>query len=222
MPSMDFLVHHLLRSSVDRHPDREALVDGQRRLTYAQVRHQVEALAGALTALGVEPLRPDWRATTGLASNRHRLARQLRGGRRLCADSCLALSATGRCTLRRIVKLKVLITQQAHWRRLQNEPAHVPAFEHVILTDGTDPQNSHPPIHSWTELMAPLMRPRCRLASTETWQPFSTPPVRPDCPKASCSATPTSSPVRPSSAIISRSASDRILGVLAVQLRRRV
>lgn len=51
---MDFLIHHMLRSSAARHPEKEALVHGNERLTYAQVERTVNALASGLTSAGIQ------------------------------------------------------------------------------------------------------------------------------------------------------------------------
>ena len=50
---MPYLVHHMLTESTARSPDREALVDGGRRLSYAAAAQQVGAIAAHLQALGV-------------------------------------------------------------------------------------------------------------------------------------------------------------------------
>jgi len=51
--AMDFLVHHLLRSSADRFPEKEALVHGDQRLTYAKVARQTAGLAHGLKRAGL-------------------------------------------------------------------------------------------------------------------------------------------------------------------------
>jgi acyl-CoA ligase (AMP-forming) (exosortase A-associated) len=51
---MDFLLHHMLTSSANRFPDKEALVHGSDRLTYAQVEMMVSGLAAGLRAAGVQ------------------------------------------------------------------------------------------------------------------------------------------------------------------------
>ena len=51
---MDFLVHHMLRSSAARHPGKEALVHGSQRLTYRQVERAVNALGYGLKNAGIE------------------------------------------------------------------------------------------------------------------------------------------------------------------------
>lgn len=51
---MDYLVHHMLRTSVERFSDEEALVEGERRLSYLAVWETVSALADNLRQHGIE------------------------------------------------------------------------------------------------------------------------------------------------------------------------
>jgi acyl-CoA ligase (AMP-forming) (exosortase A-associated) len=51
---MDFLVHHMLRASADRYPDKEALIQGVHRLTYAELARRTSGLAAGLRKAGVE------------------------------------------------------------------------------------------------------------------------------------------------------------------------
>ena len=51
---MDFLIHHMLLSSAERYPDKEALVDAAQRLTYAQAATQCAAIASGLREVGVK------------------------------------------------------------------------------------------------------------------------------------------------------------------------
>jgi acyl-CoA ligase (AMP-forming) (exosortase A-associated) len=51
---MDFLIHHMLRASARRHPDKEALVHGEERLSYREVDRRVTALADGLRGAGTE------------------------------------------------------------------------------------------------------------------------------------------------------------------------
>jgi acyl-CoA ligase (AMP-forming) (exosortase A-associated) len=50
---MDFLIHHMLRSSASRHPSKEALVHGEQRLTYDAVSSRVKGLASGLRKAGL-------------------------------------------------------------------------------------------------------------------------------------------------------------------------
>src|SRR5271166_2217130 len=51
---MDFLIHHMLRASTSRYPDKEALVHGAQRLTYAEVSARVAGLASGLREAGLQ------------------------------------------------------------------------------------------------------------------------------------------------------------------------
>lgn len=51
---MDFLLHHLLRASASRYPDKEALVHGNERLTYADVSRRIRGLASGLRNAGLQ------------------------------------------------------------------------------------------------------------------------------------------------------------------------
>jgi len=50
---MDFLIWHLLRESVRRTPDKEALVHGDQRLTYREVGRRTAGLATSLCSAGM-------------------------------------------------------------------------------------------------------------------------------------------------------------------------
>ncbi len=56
MLSMDFLIHHMLRTSTSRFPDKEALVHNDKRLTYSDLERQVSGFASGLRNAGVERL----------------------------------------------------------------------------------------------------------------------------------------------------------------------
>ena len=51
---MDFLIHHMLRTSAMRFPEKEALVYGEQRLTYGAVTSQVAGLARGLLEAGLQ------------------------------------------------------------------------------------------------------------------------------------------------------------------------
>src|ERR1700751_4264792 len=50
---MNYLVHHILRASREREPNKEALVHGNERLTYDQVGARVQSLASNLKRAGL-------------------------------------------------------------------------------------------------------------------------------------------------------------------------
>ena len=51
---MDYLIHHMLRGSAQRFPDKEALVHRDQRLTFQLVSNKVSALANGLRNAGIE------------------------------------------------------------------------------------------------------------------------------------------------------------------------
>ncbi|MCP4782956.1 MAG: acyl-CoA ligase (AMP-forming), exosortase A system-associated [Fuerstiella sp.] len=51
---MDYLIHHMLRGSALRFPDKEALIHKGQRLTYQQLSNKVSALANGLNAAGIQ------------------------------------------------------------------------------------------------------------------------------------------------------------------------
>jgi acyl-CoA ligase (AMP-forming) (exosortase A-associated) len=51
---MDYLIHHMLRSSAERFPEKEALVHGNRRMKYDEVYRVVRSLAYGLKSAGLE------------------------------------------------------------------------------------------------------------------------------------------------------------------------
>jgi len=51
---MDFLIHHMLRSSAVRHPEKEAVVHGARRLTYREVADCCASVACGLRSAGMQ------------------------------------------------------------------------------------------------------------------------------------------------------------------------
>ena len=51
---MDFLIWHLLRDSVSRNPDKEALVHGDQRLSYREVGQRASGLATSLRSAGMK------------------------------------------------------------------------------------------------------------------------------------------------------------------------
>ena len=51
---MDYLIHHMLRASTARFPEKEAVVDGNTRLTYRALYDSVNSLAVKLQAAGIQ------------------------------------------------------------------------------------------------------------------------------------------------------------------------
>src|SRR5271166_6678539 len=52
--AMDFLIHHMLRNSSARYPEKEAIVHGTRRLSYREVADSCASIACGLRSAGVQ------------------------------------------------------------------------------------------------------------------------------------------------------------------------
>ena len=51
---MDFLIHHMLRKSAARYPDKEAIVHGLRRLNFGEVADSCASVACGLRSAGLQ------------------------------------------------------------------------------------------------------------------------------------------------------------------------
>src|SRR5258705_2550651 len=51
---MDCLVHHMLKTSTERFTAKEALIHGERRLSYREIYRRVSGLASGLQSIGVQ------------------------------------------------------------------------------------------------------------------------------------------------------------------------
>src|ERR1035438_3505441 len=51
---MDYLIHHMLQSSARHRPDKEAMVHGERRLSYGEVAASCASLATGLRSAGMK------------------------------------------------------------------------------------------------------------------------------------------------------------------------
>lgn len=58
---MDFLIHHMLRTSARRSPDDEALVHGGQRLSHRDVERRISGLGEDLSEVGQSPTAEDLR-----------------------------------------------------------------------------------------------------------------------------------------------------------------
>ncbi len=157
---MDFLVHHLLQSSAQRTPDREAVVDGRRRYSYAKLAQLVDSLAAALVDLGVDRFdRIGVHLPTSVEQVIGLLASSSAGG--VFVPIHASLFPRQVAHIARDCQLSVFITQSSHWHRLSAAQEVLPNLQHVILTDVVDPTSTDgpPTIHSLDTLVAAQLRP---------------------------------------------------------------
>ncbi len=139
---MNYLVHHMLRTSAERYPDHEAIVHGQSRQSYLELWQSVQAAAFGLRAAGVA--RGD-RVGVLLEPSLH------------LVQSMLAVSAAGGAfvpihpglfpeQVEHIVRdcgMRLLITDGARIPRLQEPLARCPELESIACV-GNPPEADGP------------------------------------------------------------------------------
>jgi acyl-CoA synthetase (AMP-forming)/AMP-acid ligase II len=167
---MDFLIHHMLRTSAMRFPEKEALVHGEQRLTYGAVASQVAGLACGLREAGLQrgdrlgiyfdPSIPQVLSIFGIAQA---------GGVFVPINHLL------------------FPDQVAHIARLSYEGAYNhhgqagyfgkgakhPSLEFLVVLQDTETPDVALPVHSFEEFCQAALRARgVRLALKKTWRRF--------------------------------------------------
>jgi acyl-CoA ligase (AMP-forming) (exosortase A-associated) len=139
---MDYLIHHMLQTSVLRSPDKEALVHGDQRLTYREVARLAAGLAKGLRHAGLtrgdrigiflEPAVPQVVSIFGISEA---------GGVFVPINAALFSEQVGH--IARDCGMKGLITTPAKFSTLVPVLPTLPALEFVILTgEGEIPQSN--------------------------------------------------------------------------------
>ncbi len=149
---LDYLIHHMLRSSAERFPKKEALVYKQQRLTYHEVKEVVE----------------------GLASSLCHTCQVFRGDRiGIYLDPCVAqaisifsvswaggvfvpinglLQATQVCHIANDCQMKGLITSSDKVKELEPFLNSIPSLSFLIILEEGSLSNSKVPIYSYETL----------------------------------------------------------------------
>jgi acyl-CoA ligase (AMP-forming) (exosortase A-associated) len=158
---MDFLIHHMLRTSFERSPDKEALVHGDQRLSYGDVARRTGGLAKGLRSAGVargdrigiylEPSVAQVVSIFGISEA---------GGVYVPINATLFPEQVGH--IAKDCGMKGLITTAAKLFSLAAVLQQIPTLEFVILSgDGDVPQLALP-IHHLDEL--------CKLSGPPDWR----------------------------------------------------
>jgi acyl-CoA ligase (AMP-forming) (exosortase A-associated) len=153
---MDFLIHHMLHSSAKRAAEKEALVQGDRRLNYGELARQTTALAAGLRCAGI--------------------ARGDRVGIYLEASveqvlSIFAISEAGGVfvpinaqlfpeQVAHIIRdcgMKALITKASKLAPLTGLLAHITSLEFIVVTGDETPVGVLLPVHRLEDLCAVSM-----------------------------------------------------------------
>jgi acyl-CoA ligase (AMP-forming) (exosortase A-associated) len=158
---MDFLIHHMLRTSFERSPDKEALVHVDQRLSYRDVARRTGGLAKGLRRAGLargdrmgiylEPSVAQVVSIFGISEA---------GGVYVPINATLFPEQVGH--IAKDCGMKGLITTAAKLSSLAAVLQHIPTLEFVILTGGGDVPRIALPIHHLDEL--------CKLSGPPEWR----------------------------------------------------
>ncbi len=148
---MDFLIHHMLRASAGRHPDKEALVHGDRRLTYGEVWNQVSSLAQGLRSAGLD--RGDRigiyvDATVEQALSIFAVARA--GGVFVPINGVLFPEQVSH--IARDCRMRALITSAPKLAAIAATLESMPSLEYLVVVGSEIPSGIHLPTHSFETL----------------------------------------------------------------------
>ena len=158
--NIDFLVHHLLRSSADRYPEKEALVHGDQRLTYSQVARQTAGLAYGLQRTGLQRgnrvgiyLGPSVQQAVSI------FAISQAGGVFVPINDALFPKQVAH--IAKDCGMKGLITDRSKLAKLTDIVHDIPSLEFLIVLESDLLPTSVLPTHGFEEL--------CELAPPQPW-----------------------------------------------------
>jgi acyl-CoA ligase (AMP-forming) (exosortase A-associated) len=150
---MDFLIHHLLRASARRFPNKEALVHGNERLTYRQVECRVLGLAFGLRRAGLERgervgiyLEPSMAQVFSI------LGVSRAAGVYVPINALLYAEQVGHIV--RDCAMTALITTPARLATLAPVLKDIPSLRFLVLVEGPEPGEAFLPVFSFEELCA--------------------------------------------------------------------
>lgn len=162
------LLHELISVSAGRSPEAIALVDGARRLTYAELDAQVTACAAGLMGLGLERggrvgIYLDKRVETVVAS----FAAPAAGGVFVPVNPILKAPQVG--YILRDCDVRVLITSPERLAALAEVLGECPALRQVVVTGAPAALPTLPGLQvlGWSELLAAPPRPSHRVIDTD-------------------------------------------------------
>ena len=155
---MDYLLHHLLHTSAQRLPSKEALVHGEQRLTYAELARQSGGLAAGLRQLGVQG---EDRVGIFLAASAPQVVSIFgvaqAGGAFVPINDALfpaqVMHIVNDC------RIKALITDQAKFAALHDVLDTMPSLEFIILLRNEEKPASPLPVTIFETLCATPIPP---------------------------------------------------------------
>jgi len=159
---VDFLVHHMLRASAARLPDKEALVHGDRRLTYAQVWSLTGGIAQGLRSAGItRGDRIGIYLDASIEQSISIFAISRAGGAYVPINGVLFPDQVGHIATD--CRMRGLITSAPKLESIAPILASIPSLEYLIVTGADDTTYETPsgvtlPVHSF-EMLAASSKP---------------------------------------------------------------
>ena len=149
---MDFLIWHLLRESVRRTPEKEALVHGEQRLSYAKLARQTSGLATALrthvkrgdrVGIYLEASIPQVLSIFGISQ-----------AEAVYVPINALLHAEQVCHIARDCGMKGLITTPSKLATLSDVLSQIPSLEFLIVTGDDELPKSQLPVYRFEDCCA--------------------------------------------------------------------
>jgi acyl-CoA ligase (AMP-forming) (exosortase A-associated) len=150
---MDFLVHHMLRTSARRAPGKEALVHGRERLTFEDVARRAAGLAAGLRRAGLRRGdRVGIHLEPSVAQVLSIFAASQAGGVFVPINAALFPEQVKH--IANDCRITALITTPAKLGALRTILKEVPSLEFIVAPAGDVPPDTHVAVHSLEELCA--------------------------------------------------------------------
>lgn len=157
---MDYLIHHLLRASASRFPEKEALVHGEQRLTYEEVRTQTARLAYGLRCVGLRRGdRIGMYLDTSVAQVLSIFGIAQAGGAFVPVNGLLFPDQV--VHIARDCRMKGLITTKSRLSSLSSVLQDAPSLEFVVATGEGESAEMSLPTHIFEDL--------CHLPPPQSW-----------------------------------------------------
>jgi acyl-CoA ligase (AMP-forming) (exosortase A-associated) len=150
---MDFLIHHMLRTSALRFPEKEALVDRENRLTFEEAVRKIAGLADGLRQAGLERGdRVGIYLETSVLQALSIFGVSQAGGVFVPINNLLfpeqVAHIAGDC------QMKGLITSRDKVASLASVLKSIPALDFVVVTDGGEKIEIRPRVYDLNEFLA--------------------------------------------------------------------
>jgi acyl-CoA synthetase (AMP-forming)/AMP-acid ligase II len=148
---MDFLIHHMLRTSANRFSDKDAMVHGNRRLSYEQAARQTAGLAHGLRAAGVgRSDRVGIYLEPSIAQSLSILGVSQSGGAFVPIHHSLFPNQTAHIV--RDCEMKGLVADSRRLEQLRPVLGGLTSLEFLIVVDAEEDHEFHLPTYDFAEL----------------------------------------------------------------------